>query len=120
VRGEIIELVKYKKWEELSWFPDESQYLPTYPLPRHISWIFHIQPQVPDHNFRWVDNIKADSKRIECGLVSLCSGYRPMAGFCEYGNEYSSYIKGEIFINLFIRFSTRILLHAVRQLFLEI
>jgi hypothetical protein len=46
----VVALVKYKKWVELSWLPDESQYLSTYPLPCTISWTFQIWPQIPNRN----------------------------------------------------------------------
>jgi hypothetical protein len=42
------------------------------------------------------DNIKMDVKkrrRGECGVDSFGSGYRPMVGSCERGNERSSFGK---------------------------
>jgi len=33
-----------------------------------------------------------------CGLDSTGAGYGPVAGSCEYGNEPSSFIKGEEFL----------------------
>jgi hypothetical protein len=49
---------------------------------------------------RWKINIKIDLYQTgvgECGLDSTNSGYRPVAGSCEHGNEPSGSIKGEEF-----------------------
>jgi hypothetical protein len=35
-----------------------------------------------------------------CGLDSSCSGYEPVTGSCELGNEYSGSIKGGKFLQL--------------------
>jgi hypothetical protein len=52
--------------------------------------------QVGRHRRRWEDNIKMDLReiRIDGGeLDSAGSEYGPVAGFCEYGNEPSGYIR---------------------------
>jgi hypothetical protein len=40
---------------------------------------------------RWEDNIKMNLRKI--GIDSAGSGYDPLAGFCEHGNEPSGSIK---------------------------
>jgi hypothetical protein len=42
---------------------------------------------------------RADNVRTECGLDLISSGYSPVAGFSEHGNEPSSSIKGRIFLD---------------------
>jgi hypothetical protein len=47
------------------------------------------------------DNIKTDFKtnRVQrCGLDSSGSGYGPVAGSCEHGNEHSGSTKGGYFL----------------------
>jgi hypothetical protein len=48
------------------------------------------------HRRRWEDNIKLDLREIGIDgdeLDSAGSGQGPVTGFCEHGNEPSSYIK---------------------------
>jgi len=47
------------------------------------------------HGCRWEDNFKLDLREIRIGseLHSTGSGYGPLTGFCEHGDEPSSFIK---------------------------
>jgi hypothetical protein len=82
---------------------------------RHITFLsenYNIPPG--RHRCRLKDNIKTDLKEIWCGLDSAGSGYSPVAGFCEYGNETSGSMKVREFIDCLsnISFSRKILLHV--------
>jgi hypothetical protein len=43
-----------------------------------------------------------DLKAIGCGVDSCGSGQEPVACPCEHGNEHSSSIKGESFVDLLL------------------
>jgi len=50
---------------------------------------------------RWENNIKMDLRELggSCGLDASGSGYGPVEGCCEHGNEPSGSIKGVEFLD---------------------
>jgi hypothetical protein len=56
--------------------------------------------KLQDNMHRWENNIKCSFKNKMCGsgLYSDDSGYGPVTGFCEHGNESSDFMKGGTFL----------------------